>query len=247
MGHRAEVLGQLWFSGICRHWRDVAVPGWWRPECGSPCGRDAPGRGPAPQPPSAGGTGGLGPYLQHPGGLGTQQGGGSGRRESAVPCWHLPSSESSVLISLRLPGRGREVALEWGGLARASIFNELDIYFSPSWLPPHRSLCHPPGLLFSPCQQLHGSRERAGRASPALATSPLPGSHSRGRRDPRSCPRVTCRKVGGGEGSPRPLRRDHLRVDHPMGMWPPSSREKGGRSGSTLGLGTGFCLHAPWV
>lgn len=53
----------------------------------------------------------------------------------------FPSSGSWVLISLWLPGRGREVALEWGGLAQASIFNELDIYFSPSWLPPHRSLC----------------------------------------------------------------------------------------------------------
>lgn len=48
------------------------------------------------------------------------------------------------------------MALEWGGLAQASIFNELDIYFSPSWLPPHRSFC----LLPSPCQQLHGTGEQ---------------------------------------------------------------------------------------
>lgn len=136
------------------------MPGQRRLERGSPCSRDAPARGPAPRPTPAMGTGGLGPYLQHPGGLGMQQGGSSGRRAISVLCWHLPSSESWVLISLRLPGRGREVASEWGGLARASIFNELDIYFSPSWLPPHRSLCHPPGLLSSWCQQLHGGGEQ---------------------------------------------------------------------------------------
>lgn len=158
MGHGAEVLGQLWLSGIRQRWRDVAVPGWQRPERGSPCSRDASARGPAPRPPGI--QGGLGPYLQRPGGLGTQQCGSSGHRASAALCWHLLCSESWVLISLWLPGRGREVALEWGGLARASIFNELDIYFSPSWLPPHRSLCHPPGLLSSGCQRLHGGGER---------------------------------------------------------------------------------------
>lgn len=99
------------------------------------CGGDTlavvPGWGP-----SRGGRGGLGEC-----------------RAGAVWCWHFPSSGSSELISLRLPGRGREVALEWGGLASASIFNEIDIYFSPSWLPPHRSLSHPPALFSSPWRQ----------------------------------------------------------------------------------------------
>lgn len=97
-----------------------------------------------------------------------------GCRAGAVWCWHFPSSGSSELISLRLPGRGREVALEWGGLASASIFNEIDIYFSPSWLPPHRSLSHPPGLFSSPWQQ--GCGAGASRCwEPPGPLNPAPG------------------------------------------------------------------------
>jgi len=206
-----------------RCWWDLAVPSQRRPEHGSPCSRDAPAGHPAPRPPSAPGTGGLRPPLQHPWGLGMQQFGNSGRRASSVLCWHLPSSESWVLISLWLPGRGREVALEWGGLARASIFNELDIYFSPSWLPPHRSFCHPPGLLFSPCQRLHSGGElRDGHSwhwEPPAPPDPAPrGGVTLAQAGPAH--------VGRQEREKGPLWQGHLRSDHPMGKRSCSSRRR---------------------
>lgn len=177
--------------------------------------------------------GALGASVVAGGGLG-------GCRAGAVWCWHFPSSGSSELISLRLPGRGREVALEWGGLASASIFNEIDIYFSPSWLPPHRSLSHPPGLFSSPWRQ--GCGGGASRCwEPPGPLNPAPGVQG-----PCSGWVARVGKQVGGEGplsppagSPAscPSRGD-------MAMVQPERREAGVSLRNLLVLGAGGCVHA---
>lgn len=144
-------------------------------------------------------------------------------------CWHLPSSGSWLLISLWLPGRGRKAALEWGALTRASIFNELDIYFSPSWLPPDRSLC----LLPLPCQQLQGSGEQQDKQwDPRATPNPAPGEEVT----------LTWARVRWewGKGSLVPSSGVTAVLTIPWGR----DQTEGQLDGSTLSLETGSCPSA---
>lgn len=127
------------------------------------------------------------------------------------------------------------MALEWGGLASASIFNEIDIYFSPSWLPPHRSLSHPPALFSSPW------RQGCGAGASQCWEPPAPPKSCSWGAGPLLGLGGTRGEAGGGRGSPVPSRGVTCILPIP---WGHGHGPAGASLRNLLVLGAGGCVHA---